>query len=130
MASLPFVRYLCLPRITRMSPKRILQVFFALVLATMTWVTVRASLHENVLSATGPLLANPWGLATLFDAYFAFLTFYLWLVYKEQRWWPRLYWLLLLLTLGNFAMAFYMLRELARLTTHEPISTLWTRRNP
>ena len=85
MASRPFVRYLCLPRISYMSPKRLLQVFFAVVLPAMTWVTVRASLHENVVSATGPLLANPWGLATLFDAYFGFLTFYLWLLYKETR---------------------------------------------
>ena len=113
-----------------MSPKRLLQVFFVAVLAAMTWVTVRASLHENVVSATGPLLANPWGVATLFDAYLGFLTFYLWLLYKEQRWWPRLYWLLLILALGNFAMAFYMLRELARLPAHEPLSALLTRRYP
>ena len=113
-----------------MSQKRFIQLFFVAVLAAMTWVTVRASLHENVLSAIAPLLANPWALATLFDAYFAFLTFYLWLAYKEQRWWPRCYWLLLILLLGNFAMSFYVLRELARLGEGEPLSTLFSRRNP
>jgi uncharacterized membrane protein YczE len=111
-----------------MSTKRLLQIFFVLVLGAMTWVTVRASLHENVITAAGPLLQNPWGLATLFDAYFGFLTFYLWLAYKEQRWWPRLYWLALVLALGNFAMAFYVLRELARLPSDAGMAAMLTRR--
>ena len=108
--------------------KRLLQIFFLTVLGAMTWVTVRASLHESVITAAGPMLQNPWALATLFDAYFGFLTFYLWLAYKEQRWWPRLYWLALVLALGNFAMAFYMLRELARLPSDAALATLLTRR--
>lgn len=113
-----------------MQTKRLLQGFFLVVLAAMTWVTVRASLHENVLVAAGPLLNNPWGLATLFDAYLGFLTFYVWLAYKEQRWSRRLLWLVLILLLGNFAMAFYVLRELARLTSHDTMATLLTRRYP
>ena len=108
--------------------KRALQCFFLAVLAVMTWVTVRASLHESVLSAGGPLLANPWGLATLFDAYFAFLTFYLWLAYKERRWSRRVLWLASILLLGNFAMAVYVLRELARLRGSDSMATLLTRR--
>lgn len=111
-----------------MLTKRLLQTFFALILVTMTWVTVRASLHESVWVAAGPLVRNPWGLATLFDAYFAFLTFYVWLAYKEKRWWPRLYWLALILTLGNFAMAAYLLRELARWSPGETAAHLLTRR--
>ena len=108
--------------------KRALQIFFVLVLAAMTWVTVRASLHESVVAAAGPLVANPWGLATRFDAYFAFLTFYLWLAFKERRWTRRLLWLGLILLLGNFAMAAYVLIELARLRGTDGIETLLTRR--
>jgi hypothetical protein len=31
-----------------------------------------------------------WTIATLMDAYFGFLTFYVWVFYKEMRWLPRL----------------------------------------
>lgn len=96
----------------------------------MTWVTVRASLHQSILEAAGPLVRNPWGLATLFDAYFGFLTFYLWLAYKESRWWPRFYWLALILLLGNFAMAGYVLREVNRADDHNLLPDLLARRNP
>ena len=32
---------------------------------------------------------NAWTIATLFDAYYGFITFYVWVAYKERRWLPR-----------------------------------------
>ena len=108
--------------------KRALQLLFTGILAAMLWVTTRASLDRSVLAAARDLWNDPWGLATLFDAYFGFITFLVWLCYKEVRWGPRLAWVLLVLSLGNIAMAGYLLRELARLGPGDPWERVLLRR--
>ena len=95
--------------------KRFLVLAFCAVLAAMLWVTVTASLDRSVLIAAVEIWDDPWGKATLFDAYFAFLTVYLWIAYRERGWGARLLWLLLILTLGNFAIATYFLLALYRI---------------
>jgi predicted permease len=70
---------------------------------------------------------HPWFIATLFDTYFAFLTFYVWLAYKETGLVARLLWLLAILLLGNIAMAAYMLLKLFRLPADAPLQTLLLR---
>ena len=82
-----------------------LRIFSITVLVAMVAVTAWASLEANVLVGFQRLLADRWGVATLFDAYFGFLWFWLWIAYKEGRPGRSLLWLLLLLTLGNQAMA-------------------------
>jgi hypothetical protein len=49
------------------------------------------------------------------DAYFGFVTFYVWLAYKETSWVRRAVWLLAILLLGNFAMSAYVLWQLSRM---------------
>lgn len=88
------------------------KLFFALVIVLMLLVTTWASLHENVIAALLRLGRDPWGLATLADAYFAFLTFWLWLAWKEAKWASSLGWLVAILLLGNLAMATYVLLQL------------------
>lgn len=111
-----------------MQSKHILILFCMTVLAAMGWVTVRASLDRSVVDAAVELVRDPWFLATLFDAYFAFLTFYLWVFYKESTWVARVAWLIAILLLGNFAMAVYVLRELARLAPGQPVSAILLRK--
>ncbi len=111
-----------------MNAKRALVVFFSVVLAAMGWATVRASLDRGVLVAAADLIQDPWFLATLLDAYFGFLTFYAWVFYKESSWGPRAAWLGAILLLGNFAMAFYVLRQIARLPPGRPVSDILLRR--
>jgi hypothetical protein len=94
---------------------RFLRWFFLVVLALMIWVTWRATQDRGVVQAFWEIANDPWGLATLFDAYFGFLTFYAWLFYREGRAAPRVLWLVAILLLGNIAMAIYMLIALARL---------------
>jgi hypothetical protein len=72
--------------------------------------------------------ANPWAVATLWDAYFGFLTFYVWVVYKERKIWARILWFLLIMGLGNIAMSLYVLIQLMRLRTDEPAETILWRR--
>lgn len=97
-----------------MTLKRGLQAWFVFVIVVMLGASVWASLDKNVVQAFADLGSDPWGLATLFDAYFAFLAFWLWLAYKEPRWGSRLGWLAFLLGFGNFAIAAYALLQLSR----------------
>ena len=103
--------------------RKLLVIFFTVVLIGMTVVTVRASLVRPVWD-NGQLLRDPWFIATLCDAYFGFLTFYLWVLVRERRLLPKLCWLVAILLLGNFAMAAYALIQLARLERGRPLSDL------
>ena len=108
--------------------RRLLILFFVLVLALMTWATVAASLDRSVLEAGRALWPDLWFRATLADTYCAFLTFFLWVAYKETGWLARIGWLLGILLLGNFAIATYMLRALWQLPAEAPLSQLLLRR--
>jgi hypothetical protein len=95
--------------------RSILVGFFAVVLVAMLWVTTWASFDRNVLVAGAELWADPWGRATLFDAYFAFLTVWVWIAWRERSAVSRGGWLVALLLLGNIAIAVYFLLALLRL---------------
>ncbi|MCB1057866.1 MAG: DUF1475 family protein [Acidobacteria bacterium] len=107
-----------------------LKVFYVLVLVVMTAVTVVASLDRGVVEAVGELWPDPWFRATLADTYFAFLTIYFWVAYKERSWLARGLWLVAFLALGNFAIAAYLLRELFRLRAGDSFADLLVRRDP
>jgi membrane-associated phospholipid phosphatase len=101
--------------------------FFIFVLLAMIGVTGWASMDRSVFEA-GNLLDDRWGVATLFDAYFGFLTFYVWLFYKERGWPARILWLLFVLSFGNIAMAIYALLQLFRLPAGATVEDLLLRR--
>ncbi|MFA6954518.1 MAG: DUF1475 family protein [Thermoanaerobaculia bacterium] len=111
-----------------MSSRRLLQILFAGVLATMLVVTVRASMAESLLDAWPAFAASPWSVATLFDAYFGFLTFYVWVAWRENTTFARIAWFVLIMLLGNIAMAIYVLIQLQRLAPGEPASAILGRR--
>lgn len=67
---------------------------------------------------------NPWLVATLFDAYFGFLWFWIWIVFRETSAAISLLWLALLLCLGNIAMAVYVLLALRKLPGNAAIESL------
>ncbi len=99
--------------------RTILKIAFVAVLAAMLWVTWQASLDRDVLTAGKEIWADPWGKATLFDTYFAFLTIWLFVAWRERGWISRLLWLLAILVLGNFAIAVYFLIALFQLRPGE-----------
>jgi hypothetical protein len=92
-------------------------------LAVTGWASSVVALWKTPASVIG----HPWFIATLFDAYFAFLTFWLWVAYKERTWSRRLSWLLAICLLGNIAMAIYMLIVLFRLPRAAKIEQLLLR---
>lgn len=112
-----------------MTTKTALQIWFAFVIAALLWATTQASLEKNVLLGYQEVWNSAWGLATLFDAYFAFTAFWLWVAYKEGTWPKRILWLVAIYVFGNFAISAYVLIELHRLRPGEGFDRLLTRRN-
>jgi hypothetical protein len=113
-----------------MTARTTLRLLFGAILVVMLFVTTRASVMQPLWQWQGLVQANPdrwWNLATLADAYCGFLTFYVWLFYKESGLAARAGWLLGILLLGNIAMASYVLLQLARLPEDEPVAHLLLR---
>jgi hypothetical protein len=92
----------------------VLRIWFALTFLAMLGVTVWASLQGAIWEIPPAVTGHPWFVATLFDAYFAFIAFFCWLAYKENSVWKSFLWLLALLLLGNFVIAGYCLIQLFR----------------
>lgn len=107
-----------------------LRFLFALVLISMLGVTSWASWHTPLFSIPREVIAHPWFVATLFDAYWAFVTFYVWLAWKEQSSVARALWFIAVIGLGNIAMALYFLRELFSVPARSELAAVLTRRNP
>ena len=112
-----------------MTPRRLVGLYAILVLVAMTWVSWYATTTPtitslpayahlagkegvNVLIGFDTVCSEPWGLATMFDAYFGFLAFFLYTLWRERTAAARLGWFVALMLLGNFAIAAYLLLAL------------------
>lgn len=108
-----------------------LRALFIVIILSMLGVTTWASLSEALGAfVRGPVFKNPWVVATLFDAYWAFITFYVWVAWKEQSLAARLLWFISIILLGNIAMSAYMLALLFSVPTTATLTELFTRREP
>ena len=105
----------------------LLRALFTLILAGMLAVTISASLDRGVFEAAADLWRDPWFRATLADAYFGFITVYVWIAYREPGWARRILWFVLLMALGNIAIAGYLLWALFRLPADAPLERLLLR---
>ena len=108
--------------------KLFLKLLFGTIFVWMTILTIRTSLTVSLWAAWSSYAANPWAIATLYDAYFGFLIFYVWVAYKEQSMWSRVVWFVLIMCLGNIVTSLYMLIQLMRLRPEEPAETILWRR--
>jgi hypothetical protein len=108
-----------------------LRILFMVIIASMlaitTWAGGQQSLSAFAHSAT---FRDPWVIATLFDAYWAFVTFYVWMAWKEQTLGARLLWFPPVMLLGNLAMSVYMLVQLFAVPPEGPLGDVFTRRQP
>lgn len=107
--------------------KTALKLLFAGIFVWMSVLTIRTSLAVSLWSAWDSYAANPWAVATLYDAYFGFITFWVWVAYKENTLWSRVLWLILILGLGNIAMSLYVLIQLFRLKPEQSVEALFRR---
>jgi hypothetical protein len=106
-----------------------LRVLFALILLGMLALITTASIDQSMFEAVGKMWPHWWFKVTLADAYFGFITFFVWVAYKELRLWRKLVWFASIMLLGNVATAAYMLLELFKLKEGDTLETLLTRRN-
>lgn len=104
-----------------------LKLLFAAIFLWMTVLTIRTSLAASLWGAWDSFASNPWAVATLYDAYSGFITFWVWVAYKENTVWSRLLWLVLILGLGNIATSFYVLIQLFRLKPDQSLEILLMR---
>ena len=107
--------------------KRFLQILFSVFFLFILWATIRASLDRNVLQAGSGLWPDKWFQATLVDTYLAFLTFYVWVFYKETKWLARILWFVLIMLLGNLAIAAYVLLQIWKSKDGSPKNILLRR---
>ena len=105
-----------------------LVLFFSGILLIMLAVTTYASLDRSVFEVGRQLTSDPWFQATLIDAYCGFLTFYVWVAYKETTVIGRFLWFVLIMTLGNIAMSVYALIQLWRWDPDRGIPSLLCRK--
>lgn len=104
-----------------------LTVGFTTMLVAMVMLTTVASLERGIVVAATELWPDAWFRATLADAYFAFLTVYVWIAYRERTVWGRCLWLGLVLSLGTIAIAGYVLLQLKRLPPGASLDRLLVR---
>lgn len=102
----------------------LLRAFFGLVLASMLWVTSWASFQCPLFAVPREVYAHPWFIATMFDAYWGFTTFFVWVCYKQTSWVARGAWFLAIMLLGNIAMSAYCLSELFAMPADGKLSDL------
>ena len=90
----------------------LLRILFGVVLGSMLWVTSWASLQCPLFGVPRDVFTHPWFIATLFDAYWGFITFFVWVCCKQTSWIARAAWFVAIMLLGNIAMSAYCLSEL------------------
>jgi hypothetical protein len=105
--------------------KTFLKLLFVFIFLSMVAITIRTSLQISLWAAMPAFAANPWAMATLYDAYFGFLTFFCWLAWRERALGVKLIWFVLIMALGNIAMSAYVLIQLFGLKRDEGVGMLF-----
>lgn len=109
--------------------KLFLKVLFAAIFLYMLGMTTWVQLHKSIGTSPNEFSwsGSPWAVATLFDAYFGFITFYVWVAYKERGWAAKAIWFVLVMAFGNIAMSAYVLLHLFKLRPEQPAHALLQR---
>jgi hypothetical protein len=96
----------------------------------MLAVTGWASTHCSIFAIPRDVFTHPWFIATLIDAYWAFITFFVWVAWKERSLAARILWFVAIILWGNLAMATYVLIELFRIQRSDQLGEVLATRNP
>jgi hypothetical protein len=103
--------------------KLFLKLLFGLIFVFMVIMTIRTSLQIPIWHAS--FTNNPWAWATLYDAYFGFLAFFVWVAWRERSLASKITWFILIMLLGNIAMSLYVLFQLFALNPEQSASALF-----
>ena len=108
----------------------LLRLLFIVILGSMLAITGWAGSQCALFAIPRDVFTHPWFIATLFDAYWAFVTFTVWVAWKEQSAGARLLWFVSVILWGNIAMSLYMLTELFRIRTIDQLGEVFSQRRP
>jgi hypothetical protein len=97
----------------------LLRLLFLAIMSSVIGVNVWAGRQLSVFDSWPGFQANPWAMATLLDAYCAFLAFYVWVAWRERTLARRVTWFVLIMGLGSITMGLYGLIALARVRPGE-----------
>jgi|WetSurMetagenome_2_1015567.scaffolds.fasta_scaffold227699_2 hypothetical protein len=104
----------------------VVRLLFVAIMLTVIGVNVWAGRQLSVFDSWPGFQANPWAVATLVDAYCAFLAFYAWVAWRERRWGARLAWFVLIMGLGSITMGLYVVLALRQVPPGQaPWATLF-----
>jgi len=103
-----------------------LKILYTVVFVTMITVVTWAARKESLFAIPAPVSNDPWFIATLFDAYFGFLAFFIWVAYREKSLALKASWFIAIACLGNIAMSSYVLLALFRLRKGEGADKLFS----
>jgi hypothetical protein len=104
----------------------ILRLFYSIVLGVMLLAVFVASKQENLLSIPTIVSTDPWFITTLLDTYFAFLSIFFFICYREKSAAKRVLWFVAVMTLGNIAIATYFLIALFKLKDSDKVQALFS----
>src|SRR5689334_6704425 len=105
-----------------------LRALFLTIIVSMLGVTSWASYHCPLFAVPRDVANHPWFIATLLDAYWGFITFFVWVCWKQTSPLARSAWFVAIMLLGNIAMAAYCLAELFRISAKENVTQVLTTR--
>jgi len=102
-----------------------LKLLFGFIFVFMVVMTIHTSLQVSLWKAMPAFAASPWSMATLYDAYFGFLTFFCWVAWRKRSLGLKIVWFLLIMALGNIAMSAYVLVQLFNLKKEQGVGALF-----
>ncbi len=71
---------------------------------------VHAMVNGDLSQEGSHLMAMPWGIVSLVDIYLGLLLFSIWIMWREQCSVSGVFWVLLVLSLGNLMSCLYILK--------------------
>ena len=87
----------------------------------MTAALANGFINGDFFVDGGELFANPWGIVSLVDLYVGFSLFAIWMYVKESNKWIALVWIVLLMVLGFFTGALYLLIKSLKATSMQEL---------
>jgi hypothetical protein len=81
-------------------------------LLAMTAILIYAFTAGDFAAEGARLIAMPWGIVSLVDLYTGFALFSCWIAFRERAFFPALLWIILMMVMGFWAGALYVLLAL------------------
>lgn len=88
---------------------KVAKVIAWLCLIAMTIGLVNGFVNGDFFQDGKALLDNPWGIMSMIDLYVGFTLFSLWIAYREKSLIKSVIWIILMMVLGFFTGALYIL---------------------